>query len=150
MPILTDEARYRILRLIEQNPAISQRELARELGISLGKVNFCLNALIEKGVLKANTFLNSRNKRAYVYVLTSRGMEEKARIILRFLKRKVSEYEALKQEIAELIEQAEKLGAEDARRQPAANHPGTNVPPLLEKEGSVLENSPPVRGGVAQ
>jgi len=109
MPILTDESRYRILRLIERNPAISQRELARELGISLGKVNFCLNALIEKGVLKANSFLNSRNKRAYAYVLTPRGIEEKARVTLRFLKWKVGEYEALQKEIAELTEQARKL-----------------------------------------
>ena len=109
MPVLTDEARYRILRLIEQNPAISQRELAREMGISLGKVNFCLNALIGKGVIKANSFLNSRNKRAYAYYLTPRGIEEKARVTLRFLKRKVSEYESLQKEIAELTEQAKKL-----------------------------------------
>src|SRR3970282_1628357 len=87
MPVtLSDESRYRILRLIEQNPAISQREIARELGISLGKANFCLNALIEKGVLKANTFLNSRNKRPYAYVFTPSGIEEKAKITLRFLK----------------------------------------------------------------
>ena len=151
MPVtLSDESRYRILRLIEQNPAISQREIARELGISLGKANFCLNALIEKGVLKANTFLNSRNKRAYAYVFTPSGIEEKAKITLRFLKRKMEEYEELQSEIAELSEQAKKLGAEDARKQPAANHPGTDVPAPLAKEGSVLENSPPVRGGVAQ
>ena len=109
--MLSDESRYRILRLIEQNPAISQREIARELGISLGKANFCLNALIEKGVLKANTFLNSRNKRAYSYVFTPGGIEEKARITLRFLKRKMAEYETLQTEIAELTEQARKLKA---------------------------------------
>jgi len=118
MPILTDESRYRILRLIEQNPAISQRELARELGVSLGKVNFCLNALIEKGVLKANSFLNSRNKRAYAYVLTPRGIEEKARVTLRFLKWKVGEYEALQKEIAELTEQARKLRAKGIQEEP--------------------------------
>ena len=115
---LSDESRYRILRLIEQNPAISQREIARELGISLGKANFCLNALIEKGVLKANTFLNSRNKRAYAYVFTPSGIEEKAKITLRFLKRKVGEYEALQKEIAELREQARKLGSDGIQEEP--------------------------------
>ena len=115
---LSDESRYRILRLIEQNPAISQREIARELGISLGKANFCLNALIEKGVLKANKFLNSRNKRAYAYKFTPSGIEEKAKITVRFLKKKMEEYEALQKEIAELMEHARKLGADDARKQP--------------------------------
>ena len=116
MPItLTDESRYRILRLIEQNPAISQREVARELGVSLGKANFCLRALIEKGILKANTFCNSRSKRAYIYVLTPRGIEERARITVRFLKRKVGEYEALQREIAELTEQARRLSVEESR-----------------------------------
>ena len=118
MPGLTDEARYRILRLIEQNPAISQRELAREMGISLGKVNFCLNALIEKGVIKANSFLHSRNKRAYAYYLTPRGIEEKARVTVRFLKRKVTEYEALQNEIAELTEQARKLSEHAVKEEP--------------------------------
>jgi EPS-associated MarR family transcriptional regulator len=108
---LSDESRYRILRLIEQNPAISQREIAREMGISLGKANFCLNALIEKGVLKANAFLNNRNKRAYAYLFTPSGIEEKARITLRFLKKKMEEHDALQKEIAELTEQARKLKA---------------------------------------
>lgn len=118
---LTDEHRYRIVRLIEQNPAISQREVARELGVSLGKANFCLQALIEKGILKANTFLNSRNKRAYIYVLTPRGIEERARITVRFLKKKTAEYEAIRQEIAELTEQAQRLGIDDPRKEPRTN-----------------------------
>ena len=119
MPLtLSDESRYRILRLIEHNPAISQREIARELGISLGKVNFCLQALIDKGILKANTFLNSRNKRAYIYVLTPHGIRERARITVRFLKKKMSEYEAIRQEIAELTEHARQLGVDGPRRQP--------------------------------
>ena len=106
---LSDEARYRILRLIEQNPTISQREIARELGISLGKTNFCLRALVQKGILKAETFLNSRNKRAYAYVFTPRGIEDKARLTLGFLKRKMEEYETLQAEIAELKEEAQQL-----------------------------------------
>lgn len=117
MPILTDESRYHILRLIEQNSAISQREIARELGISVGKVNFCLKALIEKGILKADSFLNSRNKRAYAYILTPQGIEEKAKVTLRFLKRKVDEYEALQREIAEIREQARKLSANDVSKE---------------------------------
>jgi EPS-associated MarR family transcriptional regulator len=116
---LSDESRYRILRLIEQNPAISQREIARELGISLGKANFCLRALIEKGVLKANSFLNSRNKRAYIYVFTPSGIEEKAKVTLRFLKKKVEEYELLQREIAELKEHARQLRAVDPRKEPS-------------------------------
>lgn len=116
MPVtLSDESRYRILRLIEQNPAISQREIARELGISLGKANFCLNALIEKGILKANAFLNNRNKRAYAYLFTPSGIEEKAKITLRFLKKKMEEYEALQSEIAELQEQARQLRVDESR-----------------------------------
>ena len=115
--ILSDESRYRILRLIEQNPAISQREIARELGISLGKANFCLQALIEKGILKANTFLNSRNKRAYMYVLTPHGVREKARITVRFLREKMAEYEAIRREISELAEQARQMGIDDLRKE---------------------------------
>jgi len=117
---LSDESRYRILRLIEHNPAISQREIARKLGISLGKVNFCLQALIDKGILKANTFLNSRNKRAYIYVLTPHGIRERARITVRFLTRKIAEYEAIRQEIADLTEHARQLGVDDSRNAPRA------------------------------
>ena len=115
---LSDESRYRILRLVEQNPSISQRAVAHELGISLGKANFCLNALIDKGLLKANTFLNSRNKRAYAYVFTPSGIEEKAKITMRFLKKKMEEYEALQKEVAELMEQARQLRVDDTQKEP--------------------------------
>lgn len=114
MPTLTDEVRYRILRLIERNPKISQRAVARDLGMSLGKTNFCVRALIDKGILKASTFYNSDNKRAYSYVLTAQGITEKTRITLQFLQRKKNEYEALQIEIAELMEQARKLNASGA------------------------------------
>lgn len=100
--MLTDEYRYKILKLVEANPSISQRELARELGISLGKTNFCLKALIEKGLLKANNFKNSKNKSAYLYFLTPKGLEEKASVSVRFLKYKMREYEKLELEIAQL------------------------------------------------
>ncbi len=97
--MLTDEYRYKILKLVQENPEISQRELAMELGISLGKTNFCLKALIEVGLLKASNFKNNKNKLAYMYLLTPKGLEEKAVITGRFLKRKIQEYEALETEI---------------------------------------------------
>jgi EPS-associated MarR family transcriptional regulator len=100
--VLTDEYRYKILKLVESNPSISQRELAEQLGISLGKANFCLKALINVGLLKATNFRNNKNKLAYMYLLTPTGIEEKALITLRFLKHKLNEYEALQAEIEEL------------------------------------------------
>jgi EPS-associated MarR family transcriptional regulator len=101
--MLTDEYRYKILKLVENKPEITQRELAAALDISLGKANFCLKALIEKGLLKASNFRNSKNKLAYMYLLTPSGVEEKAIITLRFLKHKMQEYEALRAEIDVLI-----------------------------------------------
>lgn len=100
--MLTDEYRYKILKLIEANPDISQRELAKELGISLGRVNYCLKALIQVGLIKANNFRNNKNKLAYMYLLTPRGIEEKAAITMRFLKARTEEYKALEAEIEEL------------------------------------------------
>ena len=108
--MLTDETRYRILKLLEADPHASQRRIADELGISLGRVNFCLQALIQKGLVKANNFRNSSNKRAYLYLLTPRGIEEKAVVTARFLKRKLDEYETLKRELAELLREAGEPG----------------------------------------
>jgi len=106
--VLTDEYRIKILRILEQDPDISQRNLARHLGISLGRANFCLQALIDKGWIKVNNFKNSNNKKAYMYLLTRRGIAEKARVTARFLDRKVAEYEALKREIEQLQREAHK------------------------------------------
>ncbi|MDP3776401.1 MarR family EPS-associated transcriptional regulator [Methylotenera sp.] len=103
--MLTDEYRYKILKLVEAKPEISQRELAAELGISLGKANFCLKALIEVGLLKATNFRNSKNKLAYIYLLTPVGIEEKAVITIRFLKKKMEEFEVLRNEIGMLQEE---------------------------------------------
>lgn len=100
--MLTDEYRYKILKLLEANPEISQRELASELGISLGKVNFCIKALIDVGLIKVGNFRNSKNKLAYMYLLTPKGIEEKAKVTLRFLKNKMQEYEVLKRQISVL------------------------------------------------
>lgn len=106
--MLTDEYRYKILKVISENPDISQRELAKTLGISLGKVNFCLKALIDVGFLKASNFRNNKNKLAYMYLLTPRGIEEKALITVRFLKSKILEYETLENDIKKLRSEVSK------------------------------------------
>jgi len=97
--MLSDEMRYKLMRLLEDNPAMSQRDVARELGISLGKVNYCLQALMRKGWIKAANFKNSQNKVAYMYVLTPRGIEQKASLALEYLQIKMREYENLREEI---------------------------------------------------
>jgi EPS-associated MarR family transcriptional regulator len=104
--ILNDETRYQLLKLLEQNPNLTQRELASELGISLGKTNYCLNALIEKGWIKARNFRRNKKKLGYVYLLTTKGLDEKARMTLRFLRLKQQEYGELVKEIEELREEA--------------------------------------------
>jgi EPS-associated MarR family transcriptional regulator len=104
--MLTDEYRYKILKLVEADPEISQRELARALDISLGKANFCLKALINVGLVKATNFKNNKNKLAYMYLLTPSGIEAKAAITLRFLKQKIQQHELLIQEIEALREDA--------------------------------------------
>ena len=104
--MLTDEYRYKILKILEANNEISQRDLARELDISLGRVNFCLKALIEKGLLKATNFRNSKNKMAYMYLLTPSGIEEKSAITAQFLKIKMQEYADLETEIDQLRREA--------------------------------------------
>ena len=104
-PIVTQfhqEIHLKVLRHLENDPEITQRELAKKLGISLGKANYCLKALIDKGLIKAGNFKNNNNKRAYIYLLTPKGIEEKSRITLHFLKRKIDEYENLRKEISEL------------------------------------------------
>ena len=98
----TQETHLKVLRHLEENPNVTQRELAEALGISLGKANYCMKALINKGMVKAKNFKNSANKRAYLYILTPTGIEAKAKISVRFLQRKIEEYEALKIEIEQL------------------------------------------------
>ena len=99
---MNEDVYYKLFKLIEANPNISQRELANKMGVSLGKVNYCLKGFMDKGWLKAKNFKNSNNKIAYAYVFTPKGLSQKAKIAARFLKRKVSEYETLKREIDEL------------------------------------------------
>lgn len=104
--MLDDETRYQVLRLLDANPEMSQRDVARELGVSLGKVNYCVRALVQKGWIKVSNFTNSHNKAAYMYLLTPRGIEQKGRLTLQFLQIKVQEYEALRAEIRRLRQEA--------------------------------------------
>jgi EPS-associated MarR family transcriptional regulator len=101
-PAYPDETHFRLMRLIHANSQLSQRSAARELGISLGKVNYCLRALIRKGWIKASNFKNSQNKAAYLYLLTPRGMEAKASLTMRYLGLKTREYERLRVEIEQI------------------------------------------------
>jgi EPS-associated MarR family transcriptional regulator len=96
---LQEDTHFRVLSLLEQNPDMSQRDLAKALGVSLGGINYSLKALIERGMVKAQNFKKSETKLAYAYVLTPQGLAEKTKLTTRFLKRKMEEYEALKVEI---------------------------------------------------
>lgn len=117
--MLSDEYRYKILKRLEADPDVSQRELAGELGISLGRANYCLQALVEKGLVKARNFRNNKNKKGYAYLLTAKGIEEKARMTVQFLKIKIAEHEELKKEIERLQHEAELLhAAQDGARAP--------------------------------
>ena len=102
---MNEEITHKLFNLLEHDPNLSQRELAREMGISLGKTNYCLKGLMEKGWLKACNFKNSNNRIAYAYILTPKGLREKAKITARYLKRKIHEYEILKSEIERLRQQ---------------------------------------------
>ena len=88
-----------ILRKIQNNPEVSQRELAKDLGFSLGKLNYCLQGLKDKGLVKIRNFRKNPNKLNYIYVLTPKGMSEKTKLTLNFMKRKFKEYEELQKEI---------------------------------------------------
>lgn len=94
-----EDIRFRVMKLLQENPDITQRELAREIGISLGSINYCLQSLMEKGWVKMQNFSQSKNKFGYIYILTPVGIAEKSALTARFLKRKLQEYEALRREI---------------------------------------------------
>jgi EPS-associated MarR family transcriptional regulator len=99
---LQEDTHFRVLRLLQDNPEMSQRELANAVGISVGGSHYVLNALIEKGFVKLENFTASEDKRRYAYVLTPKGIAKKAAITKRFLARKIEEYRALKEEIETL------------------------------------------------
>ena len=103
------ELHFDLLRKLEANPAYTQRALAKEMGISLGQVNYCINKLIDKGFVKFNNFKRSSNKTRYIYLLTPKGIEIKSKMTVDFLKLKMKEYELLKKEITQLQEDTIKL-----------------------------------------
>lgn len=106
------DAHFRVMRFIEANPASTQRDIAKSFGISLGSVNYCLNALIEVGFVKVRNFRTSQNKLRYAYILTPKGASEKTALTGAFLQRKIREYEALKSEIETLRLEAGALNLE--------------------------------------
>jgi EPS-associated MarR family transcriptional regulator len=99
---LNEDKYFRLMRILEATPDLSQREMAKVLGVSFGCINYCLNALIDKGLVKIQNFNQNQNKFGYVYLLTPKGIAEKASLTSSFLKRKMDEYEALKVEIETL------------------------------------------------
>ncbi len=99
---IQEDTHFRIMRILQDNPDLTQRELADKLGMSVGGLNYCLNALIDKGFVKMANFSKSKNKFKYVYLLTPQGIAEKVALTSRFLKRKMEEYDALKVEIEAL------------------------------------------------
>ena len=96
------QSKYQLLKSLEQDANLTQRQLSKELEISLGKVNYCLQSLIQKGFVKINNFKNSNHKIQYSYLLTPTGIEEKTKLTIEFLKTKTIEYEALKKEVEKL------------------------------------------------
>ncbi|MDB2670814.1 MarR family EPS-associated transcriptional regulator [Candidatus Pseudothioglobus singularis] len=106
------DIRLDLLRKIELNPEYTQRELSREMGVSLGKVNYCIKKLTEKGLIKLANFTHNPSKAGYAYLLTPKGIEEKSRLTFFFLKRKVIEYEILKKEINMLKLESKKIANE--------------------------------------
>ena len=121
MPVLTDPQRLQLLKLLQDEPQMSQRDLAQAMGVSLGKANYCLKALMDKGLVKFGNFRKNPDKRQYAYLLTPAGLEEKTRITMTFLRRKVAEYEALEKEIEALrgdLDSTRTSSAAPSHRQP--------------------------------
>jgi EPS-associated MarR family transcriptional regulator len=113
---LSDENTLQALRVLERNPEMSQRELSKELGVSLGKTHYILNSLIEVGLVKADNFRRSDNKLGYAYLLTPQGIAEKAAVTARFLARKRREYIEIEQQIADLTREVELMRRESGER----------------------------------
>jgi EPS-associated MarR family transcriptional regulator len=113
---IQEETHFRIMRILQENPDLTQRELAEKLGMSVGGLNYCLNALIDKGLVKMQNFSNSKNKFKYVYLLTPMGIVEKVALTTRFLSRKMEEYEALKLEIEALRSEVNAPGQDKTQK----------------------------------
>ena len=111
---IQEDTNFRVMRILQENPDLTQRELAEKLGVSVGGLNYCLNALMDKGWVKMQNFQNSKNKFKYVYLLTPQGIAEKVALTSRFLERKMEEYEALKAEIESLHQDLKPAGTTDS------------------------------------
>ena len=122
--IVKQEISYRMLRLLSQRADLTQRDMALKMGVSLGKVNYCLSELSQKGLIKINRFKASENKLQYLYVLTSRGLEAKAGLTVSFLKRKMAEYDEIKRQIQELSREAEEAGLIQRQEDNVLEEPG--------------------------
>lgn len=118
---LPDDVRFRLLRFLADHPEASQRDLAQHLGVSLGKVNYCLRAVIDRGWVKIRNFKNSRNKAGYAYYLTPKGIEQKVAITMQFLQRKIAEHKALTREIDALRAEVADHAAEPAAGAPESS-----------------------------
>lgn len=112
---LREDVHFRVLRLLEENPEMSQRDLARAVGISTGSIHYVLSALLEKGWIKLGNFTAAEDKRRYVYKLTPKGLAQKAALARKFLARKIAEYEALKLEIEAVREDISKWPEAETR-----------------------------------
>jgi EPS-associated MarR family transcriptional regulator len=112
----SDQNLLEALRVLEKHPKLSQRQLAKELGMSLGKTHYILNSLIDVGLVKVDNFKRSDNKLGYAYLLTPRGFVEKAKVTKRFLARKQREYEALERQISDLTKEVESMESDASSR----------------------------------
>ena len=110
---MSPELNYKLLKILQENPDLSQRDLAQSMGVSLGKLNYCLRALIAKGFVKAGKFQRNPNKSQYTYLLTPSGIEEKAKVTLSFLHKKMAEYESLRSEIERLTQEVSGADGDD-------------------------------------
>jgi len=110
---IQEDTYFRVMRILQENPDLTQRELAEKLGVSVGGLNYCLKALMDKGWVKMQNFQNSKNKFKYVYLLTPQGIAERVALTSRFLDRKMQEYEALKAEIESLHQYVQQAGKPD-------------------------------------
>ncbi|MBX3565282.1 MAG: MarR family EPS-associated transcriptional regulator [Sphingomonas sp.] len=122
-PEKREDLHFRLLRLLEEHPEYSQRDISRALDVSLGGVNYCLKAMIDKGLIKIENFKTSRHKFGYLHVLTPQGIAERAALTNRFLRRKLAEYEVLKAEIQALEGEMAARGGQPGTADIASSNP---------------------------
>ena len=111
---VNDEIRYKLLKLLKDQPTLTQREMNQQMGVSLGKINFCISALAEKGMIRIERFKNNSNKAAYIYRLTPSGFKELTRLTYSYLHLKLAEYDQIKKEIKSLADQLSQMDSESS------------------------------------